>query len=170
MDARDYPVPSDLSHRETHSNLAQQSSSDSPIHGPDPDSSVAKTFVSGAYPPHIGCHPNDLFHVKSVPDFGHSSTEPSSTVSDHTFFAARHRLPSPTSLRPSNDSRQVCKLSIIALVGQHFPAHLFQALNCGPDNMVGVAGRGTAMAPVAMARVGCFPGRRSAGHREAQKK
>ena len=101
-----------------------------------------------------------------------SNPSPIRTASTNRFTLSTFtlRTDATTSLLPSNDFRQVCKLSIIALVGQHFPAHLFQALNCGPDNMVGVAGRGTAMAPVAMARVGCFPGRRSAGHREAQKK
>ena len=92
------------------------------------------------------------------------------SISRFTLSTFTLRTDAGTYFPPGNDSRQVCKLSIIALVGEHFPAHLFHALNCGQDNMVGVAGRGTATAPVAMARVACFPGRRSAWDRETQKK
>ena len=64
------------------------------------------------------------------------------SISRFTLSTFTLRTDAGTYFPPGNVSRQVCKLSTITLVGQHFQAHLFQALNCGPDNMVGVAGRG----------------------------
>ncbi len=64
-----------------------------------------------------------------------SNSSPIRTASTSRFTLSTFtlRTDATTYFPPGDDSRQVCKLSIIALVGQHFPVHLFQAMNCGPD-------------------------------------
>ena len=100
-----------------------------------------------------------------------SNSSPIRTASTSRFTLSTFtlRTDATTYFPPGDDSRQVCKLSIIALVGQHFPVHLFQAMNCGPDNMVGVAGRGRQWLQSRWRVWRVFPGRKSAGRREAQK-